>query len=191
MTKQLNDGSTISYDVMPDYITIDGVRVTMSGTTAMNVARHFGLSLPTAAVSKQIWESADIKGRAQPLSAGGKIGDKYYSGSQIVGRKMMDSDAAVAYSDQNNEWINKEKNKFQGKEPIVAGHMKDINISEGDKLYFSGWYGADGKPLQPAGTAHEISYVDYSHGTRLVSPNAKRTYPNGTTEIIPIKDISI
>ena len=31
-----------------------------------------------------------------------------------------------------------------------------------------GWHKADGKPIQPLSTVHRDTYVDYSHGVRLV-----------------------
>jgi hypothetical protein len=56
----------------------------------------------------------------------------------------------------------------------VAGHKKDVVITstlfdkEG-RVAIYGWHRENGSPIQPLYTGHGDSWVDYSHGIRLVS----------------------
>ena len=171
-------GTTITYYVMPDYITIDGIRVPMAGQTAQKVADYFGMALPTAKQVKQIWEAADVKFRPQPLSAGGVIGGKHYSGQEVVQHKISDSDAAIAYSDMIEQ-----ESQQRGRGNLNAGYMKSIVRPEGnpDKLSLYGWLGEKGDALQPsARTPHDTSiHVEYGAAPRLVAQRATITLPNG------------
>ena len=56
----------------------------------------------------------------------------------------------------------------------MAGHKKDVVIANQvlathGKVAIYGWHRPDGKPIQPLYTGHAQSWVDYSHGVRLVS----------------------
>ena len=172
------NGTKITYKVMPDYITLDGLRVPMAGATAQKVANYFGMSLPTSKMSKQIWDAADLKIRPPPLSSGGFIGGKYYSGKEVVDKKISDSDSAIAYSEMIESEIEK-----SDKAELVAGHMKDVIMPEGDpnKLGLYGWYGKEGKPIQySAQTPHDTTvHTEYGAGVRLVDKNITITTPDG------------
>ncbi len=170
-------GTKVTYKVMPDYITIDGIRVPMSGQTAQKVANYFGMHLPTSKMSKQIWDAADVKVRPPPLSTGGRIGGKYYSGEDVVRGKISDSDSAVAYSQMIADEI-------KGRKGLKAGHMKDVIAPEGDpnKLGLYGWYGPkDGKPIETSiQTGHDTSiHTEYGAGTRLIADQITVTLPSG------------
>lgn len=62
---------------------------------------------------------------------------------------------------------------------LVAGHMKDVIVTNDihrrvvngrrPVIIFGGWYAGTKQPIQGAHAAHDARYVDYSHGTRLVS----------------------
>lgn len=171
-------GTKVTYNVMPDYITLDGIRVPLAGQTAQKVADFYGMYLPTSKMSRQIWEAADTKIRPPPLSSGGRIGEKYYSGREVVQHKIGDSDSAVAYSSM----IENELQKHPGAN-LIAGHMKDVIAPEGspDRLGLYGWSGTDGKPLQySARTPHDtIAHTEYGAGTRLVGNKVTVTTPSG------------
>ncbi len=56
---------------------------------------------------------------------------------------------------------------------LVAGIKKDVVVTNQllDRLghvAIYGWHQLDGNPIQPLTTVHVESYVDYSHGIRLV-----------------------
>lgn len=173
-------GSKITYKVMPDYITLDGIRVPMAGTTAQKIADHFGMVLPTPKMSKQIWQASDVKIRPQPLSAGGRIGGKYYSGEEVVKSKISDSDAAIAYSEMIEEELKKEKAK---EDQLVAGHMKDIVQPEEDptKLGLYGWFDREGDPIQKSPrTPHDtVVHTEYGAGVRLIDNEVTVEMPDG------------
>ena len=56
---------------------------------------------------------------------------------------------------------------------LVAGTKKDVVIAKAvfempGRVAIYGWHYPDGKPIQPVYTGHTASWVDYSHGVRLV-----------------------
>ena len=56
---------------------------------------------------------------------------------------------------------------------LVAGIKKDVVITNrlGEKpnrLAIYGWHKLDGTPIQPLTIVHKDTYVDYSHGVRLM-----------------------
>src|SRR5262249_39203078 len=73
---------------------------------------------------------------------------------------------------KHHELIEKQRS---GKELglLVAGVKKDVVVSNrlGEKLNrvaIYGWHKPDGKPIQPLTVVHRDTYVDDSHGVRLV-----------------------
>ena len=174
------NGTKITYKVMPDYITIDGLRVPMSGRTAQKVADHFGMVLPTDKMSDQIYDAADVKLRPPPLSASGYTDSsgRHYSAKEVVEHKIGDPEAAAVYSDKINQAL-----KDKGKGGLVAGHMKDVIMPYNpDKLGLYGWRGEDGKLIQPPRTPHDTSvHTEYGAGTRLADKEVEIQTPDGKT----------
>lgn len=174
ITVQLPDGSKLTYYVMSDYLTLDGIRVPLTGQTAQRIANHFGMYLPTTKMSKQIWTAADGKIQPAPLSAGGVIGGKNYTGEQVVATKIGDSDTSVAY----NQRVEEELKKQHGNTPpkLIAGHMKDIVQPTRDgKLSLYGYYDKNGKPIQHSPfTPHDTTgHTEYLSSARLVGGTVK------------------
>lgn len=185
-------GTKITYKVLPDFITIDGIRVPMSGQTAQKVADHFGMMLPTAKQTEQIWQAANVRMRPPPLSAGGRIGNKYYSGEEVVRSKISDPDAAVAYSEMIEEELRRRREKGEAG-PLVAGHMKNIIMPESDedKLGLYGWFGEEGEPLEPSKiTGHDTSvHTEYGAGARPIASDVTITLPNGKQVTAPMNQL--
>lgn len=181
------NGTKITYQVMPDYVMVDGVRITMTPSTAQKVADHFGMMLPTDKMSQQIYQAADTKVRANPLSSGGYVGanGKHYSPQDVIEKRIDQSDAALKYNDLTNQEI--EKQKQPGKNlGLIAGHGKDIlqPMSNPNDPSIGGWQGKDGKALQPYSSPHKgeaQSHTEYGLYTRLVGNNVIITLPNGKT----------
>lgn len=177
-------GIIVKYDVMPDYLTIDGIRVPLSPITAQRIANHFGMTLPTAKMSKQIWQAADGKVTPTPMSAGATIGGKFYTGQQVVDSKIGTSDTSEAFSQKVDDQIRKE---YQDKSPtLIAGHMKDITLPDTgnkERTHAVGWYSKDGKPIQGGNgiTMHDLHHAEYASGTRLIGNKFTFTLPNGKT----------
>jgi len=114
------NGSKITYYVMPDYISVENVRVPVTGEIAQRIANSFNMVLPTTKIDKQVWDAAKIKLKPTPMSGGATIGGKYYSGQEVVNSKINTSDTSVAFNDKIND-------QLKGKEPgLIAGHMKSI-----------------------------------------------------------------
>jgi len=185
------DGATVTYKVMPDYIMIDGVRVPMSGNTAQRVADHFGLSLPSAAMAKEIYNNADVKVPAKPLSGSGTtVGDKKYTGTDVVNTGVGYAPFAINYNDKINQQLADQGAK-DGQ--IVSGFAKDIVAPPvAGSLGLYGLFDAKGNPIQGGNgqTPHDTSiHSEYGSFVRLVSPDVEITYPDGRKETKSTKDV--
>lgn len=185
------DGTKVTYKVMPDYLMVDGMRVPMSGITAQKVADHFGLSLPTAAIAKEIYQNADVKVTANPLSgSGAKVDGKNYSGSEVVGKGVGYAPFAVHYNDKINQQLS---DKGAGDGQIVSGFAKDIVAPAAPgKLGLYGLFDAKGNPIQGGNgqTPHETAtHTEYGSFVRLISPEVTVTHPDGKQEIKPINEV--
>lgn len=194
ITVKKPDGTTITYKVMPDYITVDGMRVPMSGNTAQQVANHFGLSLPSAQMAQDIHNNADVKVVAQPLSGTGTtIGGVRYSPDDVVRNQGVGyAPFAVSYNDKINQQL-ADKGVSPGGKAIVSGFAKDIVAppKEG-RLGLYGLYDAKGKPIQGGSgeTPHDTStHTEYGTYVRLVSPEITITHPDGTTEVKTVDQV--
>lgn len=187
------DGTKITYKVMPDYIMIDGMRVPMAGNTAQRVADHFGLSLPTASMAKEIYQNADVKVQAQPLSgSGANVGGKQYSGSDVVNTGVGYAPFALHYNDKVNQQL-ADKGVIPGGNQIVSGFAKDIVAPAAPgKLGLYGLFDAKGNPIQGGNgqTPHDTSvHTEYGSFVRLVSPEVTVTYPDGRQESKPLSSV--
>jgi len=181
----LPDGGSVEYSVMPDYITIDGVRVMLSGQTAQKIADAFGMVLPTRQMSKQIYNAADGKAFVTPFSASGftDANGKYWSAKEFALNKIGDADGSIQF----NQNIDK---AFEGKPDVKlkAGFMKDITQpSNENKLGLYGLYYKD-KPIQDTiSTPHDIKYHnEYASSFRGVDGKVKITAPDGSSKELPM-----
>jgi hypothetical protein len=187
------DGTKITYEVMTDYITVDGMRVPMSGITAQKIADHFGLNLPTPQMVDEIYRNADVQVVAQPLSGSGTTVDgQRYSGNDVVQKGVGYAPFAVAYNDKINQQL-AEQNAQPGGDQIVAGFAKDIvpPVKPGS-LGLYGLYNAQGKPIQGGNgqTPHNIGvHTEYGSFVRLVSPTVTIEYPGGQTANKPLGSV--
>jgi hypothetical protein len=193
ITVSKSNGTKITYEVMPDYISIEGMRVPMSGTTAQRVADHFGLNLPTPKMVDEIYQNADVQVQAQPLSGhGATIDGKQYSGKEVVDKGVGYAPFAMAYNDRINQQLT-DKGVGADDDKIVAGFAKDIvpPVREGS-LGLYGFYNSKGKPIQGGNgqTPHDTkAHAEYGTFVRLVSPTVTITYPDGKIEKKPLGDV--
>ncbi|MEJ8836853.1 M15 family metallopeptidase [Ramlibacter sp. AN1133] len=176
------------YYVTPDVLSIgtesDAVRIPMDPVTAQRVADAFDCLLPTARMVEQIYQAAPTKLAFIPGN---------YAGTP----RAHLQDASSEYLGHSR------KIDAQLRRPptiLTAGHKKEIVISNGyvkqrrnkttgeskpaPMLAFYGAFTAAGVPIQAPRNngepmrgwpsfAHEPSFVDYSHGVRLVWPTMK------------------
>ncbi|WP_137896344.1 M15 family metallopeptidase [Ramlibacter sp. 2FC] len=175
--------------VTPDLLAIgsesDAVRIPMDPVTAQRIADSFDCLLPTARMVEQIYQAAPTKLAFIPGN---------YAGTP----RAHLQDASSSYL-----WHSQQIDGQLRRPPTIltAGHKKEIVISNNymhrarnkqtgelgpprAKLAFYGAYTAAGVPIQAPRSggqvlrghpsfAHEPSFVDYSHGVRLVWPTMK------------------
>ncbi len=145
----------VALDVMPDYLAVgsddDFCRIPMTPRTAQRIADALGCALPTPKLVDEIARAAEVKLEPRPLT---------------------DEREAVTTFVQHNAIV-EEQRRGKPLGPIVAGAKKDIVLSKllaerPGRVAIYGWHRLDGKPIQPVTTVHAATYVDYSHGVRLV-----------------------
>ncbi|MBI2378386.1 MAG: CHAP domain-containing protein [Deltaproteobacteria bacterium] len=142
--------------VMPDYLAVgsndDFVRVPMTPKTAQAIADRFDCILPTRKLVNDIHREASVK---------------------LVPEPMTKDREKVATFEEHDRRIARQLGSREPGE-LVSGHKKDLVVSaqlsrHPDRVAIYGWHRTDGKPIQPLSTIHDASYVDYSHGVRLIS----------------------
>jgi len=142
--------------VAPDFLAVgsdaDFARIPLSPGTATRLAERFGCALPTRRLSDAIHRAAELKLEPRPLT---------------------EARESVATFLRHNAMVEEQR---KGRAPglLVAGHKKDVVLTDrlaGDTRHVAlyGWHYPDGAPIQPLYTGHIASYVDYSHGIRLVA----------------------
>lgn len=177
-------GTKITYKVMPDFLMIDGIRVPMSAVTAQRVAAHFGMSLPTSKMVKQISEAAKQSGgamTAKPLSATGlEFEGKHYSAQDVV-QDVSRPEFAVGYSER----VNQDPTFQNAKEnAIFDGWYKTIMQPESSQyanmLHFMGINAPDGSFIQRGRSPHSAkNYSEYAAAARFVDDNVTVETPDG------------
>jgi hypothetical protein len=150
---------TVVVHVAPDYLAVgsddDYFRVPLTPATAQRLADLTGTSLPTPAIVDAIWRAADV--RLGP--------DSLPPGPAMTTLPVF----------ERHEWM-VEARRAVHEAPagaLVAGHHKDVVLTARldtlpDRVAIYGWHRPDGRPIQPLYTGHEVDWVDYSHGVRLV-----------------------
>jgi hypothetical protein len=146
---------TGTYYVSTDYVSIgsdkDFLRMPMTPMTAQRIADFLNCSLITKKMSDDIYQQADVKLDPRPLT-----------------EKREDVSTFLKH---NNIIEEQRKNYELGK--LVAGIKKDVVITNRLKakpnhVAIYGWHKLDATPIQPLTIVHINTYVDYSHGIRLV-----------------------
>ncbi|HMO33620.1 MAG TPA: hypothetical protein PKE63_01280 [Lacibacter sp.] len=141
--------------VAPDYLAVgtdaDWARIPLQPGTAQQVADRLDCFLPTRALVDAIYRAAAVRLEPVPL---------------------------FAYRDSTPTWWHHHlilEGQRRGRRGLVAGHKKDVVISGAvlrdqrpNRVAIYGWHRTDGRPIQPLYTGHVNTYVDYSHGIRLV-----------------------
>lgn len=168
-----HDENKLTYYVLPDYFSIgsddDFFYVPMTPMLAQKVANLTKCSLPTKQITDLIYASASIKLNPQPIAPTSAM-------------------STVPIFVAHNDSIKKQLKPFIIKHKegaLTAGHKKDIIIS--NKIYgetsprvvIYGWHKSNYKAIQPVYNKHSNTWVDYSHGVRLIQNyvylNTKKT----------------
>ncbi|MEO5782354.1 MAG: hypothetical protein ABIQ07_03730 [Ginsengibacter sp.] len=150
------------YFVTPDYISIgsnkDWARIPLSPMAAQQIADSFHCFLPTRKMVNDIYLAATVKLEPVPMYA------------------FRDSTITMY---QHHLIVEGQRKLRKG---LIAGIKKDVVLSgkvlrdKPNREAIYGWHKPDGKPIQPLYTGHINSWVDYSHGIRLVY---RTIYVNG------------
>lgn len=156
-----NSAVTASVFVTPDYLAVgseeDYLLTPLSPMAAQRLADRLDCSLPTRKLVDAIYESADLQLEPQPIPPSPAM------------------TTMPCFSNHNARVRAQRMRHAQSHPPgtLVAGHKKDVVLSPRletapGKVAIYGWHRGPGRPLQPLYLGHAATWVDYSHGIRLV-----------------------
>lgn len=161
MTATAN-GRTLVYQVSPDVLAVghdaDFVRIPLSASAAQAAADALGCLLPTTRIVDQVFAQATVRLAPQPLPPGAVM-------------------VTVGYFVRHHRLIEAQR-AGHPLGALTAGHKKDVVLTNRllarpTQVAIYGWHRPDGRPIQPLSLVHERAYADYSHGVRLVAPEAR------------------
>ena len=147
--------------VAPDYLAVgtdeDYFLIPMTPRTAQRIADQLGCTLPTPKMVDAIYAAAEVKLAPTPLPSGPQM-------------------TTLPVFAEHNRNLRLQRATYWSANPLgalVAGHKKDVVIcrrlgSTLDKVAIYGWQQTNGTPIQPLYLGHTSTWVDYSHGIRLV-----------------------
>jgi hypothetical protein len=144
-----------TYHVAPDYLAVgadnDFLRVPLTPATATRLSAFFDCALPTRKIVNDVYANATVRLEPQPLGPPRETVETFVKHNVII----------------------EEQRRGKPGDALIAGIKKDVVISnrlkeKPNRVAIYGWHKPDGKPIQPLYVGHAESYVDYSHGIRLV-----------------------
>lgn len=165
----INGNNILEYFVSTDYISLGNsngwIHCPMSPLTAAQYMAINDLVLPTPKMVRQIYSAAKIKPRAITWGELYKNQEKKYN-----------RDSTRCYLDHSNKIQEQLLQQNYSFGDLVAGHKKDVvltNVLTNQKyknnVAIFGWFNADGTIIQNLNAIdHVVSYVDYSHGLRMI-----------------------
>lgn len=153
----------ISYYVIADYLALGSdtnyFLCPMTPILAQIIADSLNCILPTRKMVNQIWKASSVKMKPQTISPGSEM-------------------TTVPIFVKHNTMVKSQRQLYLQKYPsgnLVSGNKKDViisnsiyNNSPAGKVVIYGWHYQSGEPIQAIYAGHSESYVDYSHGIRLV-----------------------
>ena len=160
---------TLIMFVAPDYLSLgrdgDFLRMPLSPRIAQNLADHLECLLPTRRMVDQIYAAAEVVLKPQPMAP-------------------TDEMLQVSYFARHNQEIEKqlaERYPQRRSDQLFAGHKKDVVLTprlaeSRGRVAIYGWHEAKDRAIQPLYVGHVETWVDYSHGIRLV---ARKGFLNG------------
>lgn len=157
----------VSYYTLPDYFCIgsddDYFYIPMTPILAQKVADLTECSLPTKKMVDNIYKTASIKLRPQPIPPT---------------KAMTTLPIFIAHNDsvkiETKPYLSEHNNSA-----LTAGNKKDVIISnkiyteKTPKVVIYGWHKMDGKAIQPVYNKHTNTWADYSHGIRLIQQKVR------------------
>lgn len=153
----------LSLFVSPDYLSVgnkeDYFIIPLSPITAQNIANHYNASLPTPKVSDLIYREAKLKLEPFNYIPRGKRNetvDIFYDHSRTIQAQIKSAGYAPGIFVAGTK-----------KDVVISSNFNDSTSSQHVSIY--GWHKLNGKAIQPLYDGHINTYVDYSHGVRLIS----------------------
>jgi hypothetical protein len=151
---------SVTYYVAPDYLCIgcdsDYFLMPMSPMLATQIASLTGTTLPTSKMVGDIWKAALVKLAPHPLSAGSLM-------------------STVPYFAEHDSIVKLQRDSFliHPLGSLTSGDKKDVIIDTviyetANRVVIFGWYYQNGTYIQGVTNVHADTYMDYSHGIRLV-----------------------
>ncbi len=150
---------TATFWCTPDYVGVgddaDWFRMPMTPMLAQQLADRLDCVLPTRRMVDAIWAQAPL--RLQPFP--------YNPSVYTI--------TSVSLFHQHHLQIEQQR-AGQPQSLLTAGIKKDVVASAligswPGRVVIYGWHYPSGVPIQPLSKVHTASYVDYSHGVRLVA----------------------
>ena len=150
--------------VAPDYVSVgsdqDFVRFPMTPMSGQRIADRTGCLLPTTKIVDAIYRQAEGKLAPSPMTAD----------------STMTLPSTFLRHHQRIEGQRTSQGIRLGQ--LIAGIKKDVVntprlVSRPTQVAIYGWHRTNGQPIQPLSLVHGRTYVDYSHGIRLVSAFAE------------------
>ncbi len=151
----------LTMSVAPDYLAVgsdaDAWLTPLSPQAAGRIADALGCVLPTRRLVDDIHAVAAVRLAPQPMTPG---------------PEMTSVPAFLAH----NELVRKQRASLPGGPrpgALVAGHKKDVVLTPRltnapGKVAIYGWHHTNGRSIQPLYLGHSDTWVDYSHGIRLI-----------------------
>ena len=157
------DGATnrATFFVTPDYLAVgsdeDWVLTPLTPQAAQRLADATGCLLPTCRMVDAVYSSAEVKLVPSPIPPSAAMTSVEVFAQHSAKVRMQRTAQASAHPPG----------------ALAAGHKKDVVLSNRltnapGRVAIYGWHKPDGKPIQPLYTGHADTWVDYSHGIRLV-----------------------
>jgi hypothetical protein len=148
--------------ITPDYLALgrddDYLLLPMTPETAQQIADTAGCLLPTPKLVDAIYAAAAVKLSPQPMTPDARM---------TTIPAFVEHQALI-----QSQRLARAESSHQG--ALTAGHKKDVVITPRlvgttNRVALYGWHRADARPIQPLYLGHRSTWVDYSHGIRLVS----------------------
>lgn len=143
----------VSSDVLSLGSDSDSLRIPMTPGTATRLADKVGCSLMTTLFSDLVFDAADARLIPSPLTEDRESVKTFLLHHDQIELSLKQYPASL----------------------LIAGHKKDVvqssKLTDEQHVALYGWHLPHGTPIQPLYLKHFASYVDYSHGVRLVDSN--------------------